>query len=88
MARLSKKVTFALSEELLGELKAAASSAEGRSQNALVEAALREYLRKLKREQVRKAFYEASRDPLFLADVESADQDFRHADAETARMIP
>ena len=87
MARLAKKVTFTLSEELLGEFKAAAKSGEGRSQNALVEAALREYLKKLKRERVRRAFDEASRDPLFLADTELEDRDFHHADAETARMI-
>ncbi len=82
-----RKSTFFLSEEILSEMKEVISIKGIRSQNALVEKALREYISRIKREILRQEYIEASKDPLFLADVEEVEKAFKHADAETARMI-
>ena len=43
--------------------------------------------KRLSREEWRRAMEEASRDPLYLADIEEIERDFAYADAEAARMI-
>jgi hypothetical protein len=82
-----KKSTFFLSEDLLAEIKEIVPAKGLRSQNALVEEALSNYVAEFKRDILRKQYLEASQDPQFLADINEVDQDFRYADAETARMI-
>ncbi len=82
-----KKSTFIISGELLSEMKEVVSKTGMRSQNALVEAALREYISGVKRELRRRQYLEASQDPLFLSDIEEIEKDFRYADAETAGII-
>lgn len=83
-----KKSTFLLSEDLVAEIKALVSIKGLRSQNALVEEALRTYIEKARRELLQKQYLEASRDPLYLSDIEEVEKAFRGADNETARMIP
>ncbi len=39
------------------------------------------------REERRRSLEEASRDPVFLAELEEVERDFQYADAEAARMI-
>jgi len=82
-----RKSTFFLSEDILSEIKELIAIKGVRSQNALVEEALREYISRAKRELRRQQYLEASKDPLFLADIEEIEKAFKHADAETARMI-
>jgi hypothetical protein len=82
-----KKSTYFLSEEILSEIKEIVPAKGLRSQNALVEQALRIYIDEFKREILRKQYLEASRDPRFLSDIGGIEKDFRKADAETARMI-
>ena len=83
-----KKSTFYLSSELLAEIKEIAPAKGLRSQNALIEAILKNYIAEFKRDLLRKQYLEASRDPQFLADMNMVEAEFRRADAETFRMIP
>jgi metal-responsive CopG/Arc/MetJ family transcriptional regulator len=82
-----KKSTFFLSEDLLAEIKEMVPAKGLRSQNALVEEALYNYIAEFKRDILRKQYLEASQDPQFLADINEVEKDFRYADAETSRMI-
>jgi len=43
--------------------------------------------KRLTQEEWLKEMEEASKDPLFLADIEKVERDFAYADAEAARMI-
>lgn len=83
-----RKSTFFLSEDLLADIKEIVPIKGLRSQNALVEEALRDYISRVRQENLRKRYLEASQDPQFLADVDEVEKAFEHADAETARMIP
>lgn len=82
-----KKVTFFLSESTLEEMRNLVQAQEALSQNKLVEEALQEYIKKLRREAMSREFAEASRDPLFLSDVKEIGEDFKHADAESSGLI-
>ena len=85
--RIKRKSTFFLSEDTLSEIKELIAIKGLRSQNALVEEALREYIDKTRREIRRQSYLEAIRDPRFLKDMEDVEKDFQFADAETASMI-
>ena len=82
-----KKTTYFLSLDILAEMKTIAPARGLRSQNALVEEALRNYIAEFKRECIRKQYLEASRDPQFIRYLEDIEKAFHQADAETARMI-
>ena len=82
-----KKSTFFLSEDLLAEIRELVPVKGLRSQNALVEVALREYIARVRQDDLRKQYLEASRDPQFLSDIDEVEKAFEHADTETARMI-
>ena len=84
---IKKKSTYFLSEEILSEIKEIVPAKGLRSQNALVEEALRSYIDEFKRENLRKQYLEASLDPQFLSDINEVEKDFQKADAETAKMI-
>jgi len=82
-----KKSTYFLSEEILSEIKEIVPAKGLRSQNALVEQALRNYIDEFKREILRNQYLEASRDPQFLSDINEVEKDFQKSDAETAKLI-
>ena len=82
-----RKVTVSLSRELVGEVERLVDAGEAPSKSAFYEAALRQRVHEIRRRQRRLEMEQASRDPLFLADIEEVERDFQHADAETARMI-
>jgi hypothetical protein len=83
----AKKATFSLSTTVLDALDEAMAAGAAPSKNALVERALVRELKELRRQWRRARWEEASRDPLFLKDIDEIEQAFRTADAETARMI-
>ena len=83
-----RKVTYALPESLLAEVKARVREGAASSQSALVAEALREYLVRVRQEELRQEAKEAAADPAFLADLESVAADLDGPDGETARMIP
>ena len=82
-----KKSTYFISEDLLSEIKEMVPFTGLRSQNAFVEEALRSYVDGFKRENLRKQYLMASKDPMFLDDVNEIESAFEIADAESAKMI-
>ena len=83
-----KKITFALPQPLLERLKTLAGENKIPSVNAAVREALEEYVARLEKKEFRQALQAAAKDPEFLRDIKSATESFRHADSETAGMIP
>lgn len=85
MLRKSKgrKATFLLPSRLLEEMKAVVSEGSFRSVNAFVEQALSELLQRVRQEKRRRAYVEASEDPLFLADLKAVGAAFETADEES-----
>jgi regulator of replication initiation timing len=71
--------------DLLERLKDYAKNHEIPSLNAGVKEALEEYSRKIEKEKLRKRMAEASRDPLFMKDLEDSMKSFEDSDAEIAR---
>jgi Arc/MetJ-type ribon-helix-helix transcriptional regulator len=83
-----KKVTFAFPDSLLQRLRTLADQKRIASVNSVVREAVEEYVTNLERENFRQAMAEAARDPEFIRDLLETDEAFRHADAETAKVIP
>ncbi len=81
------KATFLVSKPLLQEVKALVQEGACRSLNACVEEALSEWVRKVRRERIRRAFEEASRDPLFLADLKEVGGAFVESDEDTLKTL-
>ena len=82
-----KKATFLLTSRLLDEVKAIVKESSFRSINAFVEQALSELVQRVRREQRRRAFAEASGDPLFLADLKAVGGAFEAADEESLAAV-
>ena len=53
-----------------------------KSLTSFVENALKNELRALKKAKIRKEIIEASKDPLFLADIAEIEEDFKYSDYE------
>lgn len=79
---MGKKATFVLDEQMMTEAKKIVEKGLYKSMNAFVEYAIKDELEKIKKEQIREAIIEASKDPLFLSDIEEIEKDFEHADFE------
>ena len=77
-----KNVTFALPVTMMDEIRQLAKKQRHSSINSLVREALERYLEEKRREEIRQDMLEASRDPLFLADVKNCAAAFRHTDRE------
>lgn len=77
MASATKKATFSLHEHVLAAMAEAVEQGAAPSKNALVERALIHELREVQRQQRRARWEEASRDPLFLRDLEETQAAFR-----------
>ncbi len=87
MASRIRKVTFSLHEDVLAALDEAVARGDARSKSAFVEQALRREFQEMRR-QIRQAQWEeASRDPLFLKDLQEIGDAFAAADAETIEGI-
>jgi len=78
-----RKATFLLPSRLLEEVKAVVSQGSSRSINAFVEQALSDLLQRVRQEQRRRAYAQASEDPLFLADLKAVGAAFETADEES-----
>ncbi|MCZ6892388.1 MAG: ribbon-helix-helix domain-containing protein [Chloroflexi bacterium] len=82
-----KKVTLSLDANLIEDVQQLVGAGEAKSQSAFVEEALRARLKQLEREAWERSLEAASKDPMYLADMEEVERDFMYADAEAARMI-
>jgi len=84
----SRKMTVALPASLVDKLRILARTKRVQSANAAVRETVERYIVDLEREDFRRAMEIAASDPEFLRDVETVEYDFRHADRESAEMIP
>ena len=84
---MQAKVTLSLNAELVQQLRSHVRAGRAKSQSEFVEDALRTKLRQMERDEWDRSLEQASKDPLYLADIEQAERDFRHADAEAAKLI-
>ena len=82
----ARKATFSLSEGTLQTLNDAVARGGAPSKNAFVEQAVLQAIRDFHRQERRRGWEEAMRDPLFVRDVEEIEAAFASADAETARQ--
>lgn len=87
MGSKSKKATFLLGEDVLRDLDDAVRQGAASSKNAFVEVALRRELAELRRQERRRRWEQAARDPLLLEDVRAVEADFAAVDAESARRM-
>lgn len=87
MGAKTKKATFNLHSDVLSALDEAMAEGMARSKNALVERALINELKELRRRARQALWEQAAKDPLLLKDIEDIEADFQSADAETARRI-
>ena len=76
------KATFILDEEIMEKGRVLVKEKRFKSMNAFVEKAVRDELAALGKEEIKKALLEASKDPLFLADIKKVKKDFAHSDFE------
>ena len=79
---MARKATFLLDEDVVDEARQMVEAGHFRSLNAFVEYAIKEKLDRIKEEQIKQEIIEASRDPLFLSDIEEIERAFEHADHE------
>lgn len=82
-----KNVTFTLPVEIVDKLREYVSDDHIPSLNAGVREALEEYIAKNEKLAFRKKMERASKDPMFLKDIEEAMSDFEKADADSARRM-
>ena len=83
----TKKATFNLHTDVLAALDEIMAQGIVPSKNALVEQALLKELKELHRNTRRIQWQEGAKDALLLKDIDDVENDFRTADAETARRI-
>jgi hypothetical protein len=76
------KATFVIDEEIMEKGRALVREKRFKSMNAFVEKAIRDELTALGKEEIKKSMMEASRDPLFIADIKEIEKDFVHSDFE------
>ncbi len=83
-----KNITFSLPVELVEKFRDYAKNNYIPSVNSAVKEALEQYSTKIEKEKLRKEMMEASKDPLFMKDLEDSMKAFESSDAEPARRIP
>jgi len=74
--------TIAIRDDLFHNLKTNHIINQYQSFSELVSNALQLLIEKQKKEQYKKAMIEASKDPLYIQDMKSIEDDFRYADLE------
>ena len=82
---MGKKATFILDDQVFAQAKELVEGGLFKSMNAFVESAVRDEIEKVQREQIREAIVQASKDPLFLSDIEEIERDFEYADFDEER---
>lgn len=72
----TKKATFRIDESVFAAMKRYVEAGVAASQTALVEDALREYLRELRKKRLDAAYAAAADDPAFMADMRATTEAF------------
>lgn len=83
MSMKAKNVTFSIPIELIEKFKDYAKDNYIPSVNAGVKEALEEYSKKLEKEKLKKEMMKASKDHLFMRDLEDSMRAFESSDLET-----
>ncbi len=83
----NQKTTVSVEEHILAEVRRLVGKGRYRSLSACVNEALRVFLAEERRRRPEAEMEEASRDEMYLADIQRTMEYFKHADAETARKI-
>ena len=78
------KATFILDEEIMERGRSLVRDRQFKSMNAFVEKAIRDELAVLAKRKIKGALLEASKDPLFMADIKEIEKDFLFSDFEKA----
>ncbi|HEX9697241.1 MAG TPA: hypothetical protein VGB64_13125 [Actinomycetota bacterium] len=77
-----RKVTLAMEESVVYDLKQAVDAGLAKSQSRLVQDAVVNYLDEARRRALRDAYAAAAADPLFVADVDDLQNAFADSDDE------
>ena len=77
---MSPKTTFIIKEEIMTAVKEAVKTGQYNSMTSFVESALNKEIDKFKKEKIKKELEEASKDPLFLKDINETQDDFKSTD--------
>ena len=77
---MSPKTTFNIKEEIILQVKEAVKTGQYNSMTSFIENALSKEIEKLKKEKIKKELEKASKDPLFLNDIEEIEDDFKFTD--------
>ncbi len=81
---MGKKATFVLDDQVMAEAKMIVEKGLYKSMNFFIESAIKHEIEKNKRERILAAIVAASKDPLFLSDIEEVEKDFEYADPTRA----
>ncbi len=88
MSNSSIKVTYSLPQDLIDEVRMVVREGAAPSYSAFVEDALRKAVRREREKLIAEEFELAAKDPQFIADIDEAEKDFEHSDAESTKLIP
>ena len=83
-----KNITFSLPVDLIDKLKEYSEKNYIPSVSSAVREALQLYSKTIEKENLYKEMKEASKDPLFMEDLNESMDAFAESDGETARRIP
>ena len=81
------KFTFVLPPELARDLREAVEKGAAPSQNALVREVLRREMKRLREEEIERAYAVAAADPLYMRDLEECMRDFAELDRDSLQYI-
>lgn len=82
-----KNVTFSLPERSLRELKKIVEIGRVKSVNFAVREAIELYTAKIEKENLKMEMQAASKDPLFLKDLNESMESFKTSDRQTAELM-
>ncbi|MBN1468548.1 MAG: hypothetical protein JW924_07465 [Fusobacteriaceae bacterium] len=82
MISKAKNVTFSLPIEVIEKLKEYAKNNYISSMNSGVKEAIEDYMKKIEKEQLAKKMIEASKDNMFMEDLEESMRSFEFSDNE------
>lgn len=82
MVSKAKNVTFSLPLEVIEKLKEYAKNNYISSMNSGVKEAIEDYMKKIEKEQLAKKMVEASKDNMFMEDLEESMRSFEFSDNE------
>jgi Arc/MetJ-type ribon-helix-helix transcriptional regulator len=87
IVKRKQRTTVSLEEHFLAEVRRLVAKGGYRSLSACLNEALRVFLNQERHRRIDAEMEKASRDEMFLADMQRTMEEFKYADAETARTI-